>query len=311
MNSVLQAFEALPDIPALRDLPQCSPRESPPEVIKTGTQVPDGTTLLADLFTTDIGERNPFSIGFTTPAAIAYGGWDEDGQSVRWTWGTPPLVVGAPDGTEGAVLSELLDSPPPPVTLRVAESGLVATVENLDEVREVLLDGHRALSELEGGPAFDPSRYETMSDEAVAAIAIADVQVYHAAEGYEFELGVPASTSDLLPNHLGGAPYPATTNATTAFDPSTSCGLVHLVTELDRESAGPILSDSLRPLFPDAGSEEFDELIADTEVRNQTFIWADTKSGQIRRVRVEQTVRVGPSGNVRIVDIGVVTELPH
>jgi hypothetical protein len=131
---------------------------------------------------------------------------------VRFEWQSSQSVINGLPPTPGVI--QLLERlPRERIVYRLDDEAAFVGVENVEEIRSAYAEIADLLGEaqMSQSEAAARSLSDSLSDESVAQIFSERPMIYHALDGIVLDTGSPVTFADILPNPLGGEPYPATT----------------------------------------------------------------------------------------------------
>lgn len=245
-------------------------------------------------------------ISSTTPATVRVVDVGVGGQRMRWSSRSTTI--------EGAGYSELVadvvDALPPEVVEYTLRSGVVVSVDNVDDIRSNLEALNDVLIEAgvdEESMAAGSALFDSMSDEAFGRVFSERPQLFHAFEGFELTAGEPIEFDDLLPNALGGKPFPAiSTVELTSVDDEDGCVALAWTTRPEPDEVLRILNESLERLAQTdeavLSPDEVGELAIESRLRAQY----DYASGALVEISAVQEIR---TDSERRVDETIIREV--
>ena len=209
----------------------------------------------------------------------------------------------------------LVDSPIATIRYRTDVDGYFAGVEDPVEFRANVLELVDRMSEVVPDLSMDKvaTAYETASDEVLVNMFTEVQQLFHALDESYFFPGDSETVVDVLPNGLGGEPFPAITAFAVGFEPDANgCLAVSLVTEIDSEKFTDILFASVAQFFDEDPAEipddELEELRAQLSVKIEMDARIDPTTGRVKSIRSTTTVG-DPDGSDSAIEINEVIDV--
>ncbi|MEZ5246912.1 MAG: hypothetical protein R2707_17590 [Acidimicrobiales bacterium] len=242
---------------------------------------------------------------------------DDDGDGWTFLWAAEPTLLddlGIPAELLDEAAPLLAEVPPQRIRYRIGGERAWLGVTNPDEVRQAALDTIDILGEII--PAEDLALEQTrqlfagMPDEALTQIFAEEPQVLHSLEGIELAVDEVLEFRDLLPNTLGGEPFPATTTIEILdLVDDDGCVAIQVRVVPDAEAFIPILMESLRQAFPATATDtEIEDAAESFEIENLILGQYDYASGYFRSVTATQRISDGTSERVDTKIISDVTD---
>ncbi len=258
--------------------------------------------------------RQQISTGLSrTPVQLtteesADGGWS-------FLWAAEPTLV-----DDLAIPPQLLDQAAPLlaevpqqlIRYRLSENRTWLGVDNPEEIRQAALDTVDILGNIlpTEVPALEQTRqlFATMPDENLGQIFSEEPQLLHSLEGLELAVDEVLEFRDLLPNALGGEPFPATTTIEVVdLIDGDGCVAIRMRVVPDSEDFVPILMETLRQSFPATTTEEeLGTALNSFEIENLIVGQYDYGSGFFRRITATQRFSDGTQERV---DTKIITDV--
>ena len=242
----------------------------------------------------------------------------EDGDGDGWTflWAAEPTLPGNLE-----IPAHLLDEtaqflarvPPQRIRYRIGEERAWMGATNPDEIRQVVLNTMEILGEdpeMEGGLEQALHFYANMPDENLTEMFTQEPKLLHSLEGIELAVDEVLEFSDMLPNTLGGEPFPATTTIEILdLVDEDDCVAIQMRVVPDSEVVASILTETLRQAFPATATDaQVEAAVQSFEIENLIIGQYDYASGYFRKVTVTQRISDGTTEQVRIKIISDVTQ---
>jgi hypothetical protein len=240
----------------------------------------------------------------------------EQGVVIRWTYGPSRVETAAADEVarewagKMANLSENLR-----LDMRTDAFGSIESLQNIDEVVSRARETYKALlgwigekglpkefiGELESalGPSMDP--------ETVEAMILAEARLLYFPSGGTYRLGMMQEYEDLLPNPLGGPPFPSRAYfRLEAVEPQDDLARIAWRQVIDPEKAGPILRRTIEAMFERMGRPVPPDLpVLEIEIEDRADYAYDTKTGWPRGLSHTRTIAVGANRTVQRLEFRV------
>lgn len=222
-----------------------------------------------------------------------------DGYRFAWRAATSDVVVaGASPATAEAAEDVLAELPTPTIVYSVTADHEYLGVENTEEMRAALIESIDFLAErgvIPEDEAFERVRglYETLDGPTIDQLLTEEIRTFHLFDGVELADGEQVRVDDLLPNALGGEPFPAeTVIELTRIVDEDGCVEIVQTTTPDPVRFGEILAESVVASGLVPAGTPLDEVDLVFEVENRIIAQYDYASGRVRQIRATQRVEV-------------------
>lgn len=285
----------------------CSPL---PDSTTTVSMLPpwgDGVTRSLELQIGREDSRQPTSAGLSlTPVQVRSTAIDDD--VTELTWEAEASVLDGL-GLSADDLDALGEIPPQRFEYRLGSDRLWLGADNTEEIRATALTTIDLLADSFDEQTLQQVRalYESMPDENLAQLFTEEPRLFHSLEGIALTIGTAAEAPELLPNALGGDPFPAiTTVEIVDLVDGDGCVSIELRTVLDRDETDRILADTLEARFPDSSAADLESIMVGFEIENLVVAQYDAGSGFFRTVTGTQRTS---DGSTERVDTKIITDV--
>ncbi len=217
----------------------------------------------------------------------------------RWSmeWANQETAIsdlGLPDAVLGEAEEALARVPKVEIDYTLSARGFIESIDNTAEIRAAMTETLNLLAELQPGDAALlelTELYTQLPDEQIQVLFTEDVQLFHAFDGISLAVDNPLSGADLLPNSLGGAPFPAiTTLAIDELAGDDGCVRVSIRTIPDPDRFAEIVAQTVADVFGedtvDGDSDPYDGM----SVENLIVATVDGRTGRVLRVDATQSI---------------------
>lgn len=276
--------------------PQCEPAPENPGSIRIGSDYATGDEFDLEIKLEREGPGVPTDAAGVTPVTVQVESVDSAGALLRWRSEATALtgfVVPEDELLEAGI--SFADLPLQDVLYRIDTGGYFAGVQNTDEVRSAALkalDVFAGVMPDDGSAQALENAYRNMGDEQVALTFAEETLLFHSMDGGVVEPGEGLEYDDLLPNSLGGEPFPATTTfSMTQLFGEGGCVEVSLLTIPKGDEFARIMWETVEGAFG-APADEAD-VIDNFDVRSEIVASIDYATGQTQRIIATQEVTVG------------------
>lgn len=281
--------------------PVCEPAPENPPSIRIGDDLAVGDKFNLTIKLERSGPGVPADIAGLTPVTVEVESVDGAGALLRWRSSATALTgfVVPEDELRQAGIS-LADLPLQDILYRVDNDGYFAGIQNTEEVRSAALEALDVFAGVmpnDGSAQALENAYRSMGDEQIALTFAEETFLFHSMDGGLVEPGEVFEYDDLLPNSLGGEPFPATTTfSVTQLAGQGGCVEVSLITVPKGDEFARIMWETVEGTFGAPADEA--GVIDSFDVRSEIVASVDYASGQVRRIRATQEVTAG--GQTRV-----------
>ncbi|MEM9204445.1 MAG: hypothetical protein AAGC53_22620 [Actinomycetota bacterium] len=301
------------------DLAQSSPLECTPAPVGTtsiGTAVSwaDGMERQLQLQLGRADSTRPSADALSlTPVELRVSG-SEGNWTFLWEAATPSFDEVGISSTMLARLGPALDAlPHQRIEYRVDRDPYRIDVLNAPELRDNALRTIEILSAVfpnEESRTAAEQLYNGASDDGIAALFFNEPLLFHALEDGFFSVGDPVVFDDVMPNSLGGDPFPALTSIGVAeLIDDEGCVAVEITTVPDPELLFPILFQTVEAAFGDVDAQSDADIAMMAEsfsIETRVTGQFDYGTGRFRRIT---SVTEIASGRDTRIDTTIITDV--
>lgn len=180
-------------------------------------------------------------------------------------------------------------------TVKVMDALLTKTADSPQGTTD-----HRLMSNLR-------AQWETMftTKEQVEQLCTRDARIYFMALGRKYRVNEPYEYPDLLPNPLGGAPFPTRARIILkTFDQQSGQAMLSWNQAVDPKAAARILESMIKDLAARRGKKSPDGEFAKTiSMEDNADIVVDVRTGWVTRFTRTQSVNLGTRGQTDVTSI--------
>lgn len=261
----------------------------------------------------DIGE---ITASATTPIEITVLEQTEDGYVIQWVYGEARLDSGElPSDPMIDVMTSMANG------LRFEfgtdELGIPTGLRNWEEVEASLKETVNLMFDFIEGQGMAGGEIESIrqaleplmsSRELMEALSSDEIGLYHLPFGGIYDLAIPVSSSDLLPNVFGGDPFPAQAEITlVSYDPQSERAIFRWTMTPDPERTHEIIMQTMIDLAESSGAEppQESDLPDPFSIKDEAEYVIDVASGWVLSVEYQREIIIGSryrSDTTRIVD---------
>lgn len=230
---------------------------------------------------------------------------DDKGYLVGWTAGETTFEDPAPSESFLRQVVGLMKGMQ--IVLQLDERGTIRGVQNWKELRNETLKVMDALlaktPDSQKGSADQTlmsnlrAQWETMftTKEQVEQLCTRDARVYFMVLGRKYVLNEPYEYNDLLPNPLGGDPFPTRARSILkTFDKRSGQAVLSWNQTTDPEQAARILESMIKDLAARRGKKSPEEAFAKTiSMEDKADIVVDVRTGWVNRLTLTRSVNLG------------------
>jgi len=246
---------------------------------------------------------------------------NDEGYVVRWTFGKTEVISGAAmDNPLVAAIANITENLS--LDLKTDPFGSVIGLKNKDEVKaktqivmeqifqyvEDLTPSKEAAAQIRS--AIEPLMANLVTDHQLEASMLNDPQLFYLTSGGTYQLGMPLTYDDLLPNPLGGAPFPSEGYFLLEdIDSDNNKAKIEWGQTLDPEKTTAVMRETMAALAQSMGRPApSDQDIPLMHVDDLSQYQIDTETGWPISLSYERNTTFGPQSNVERLIIQVIPE---
>ncbi len=235
---------------------------------------------------------------------------DDNGYLVGWTAGDTTFEASLPSETFLRQVVDVMKGKQ--IVLQVDDHGTITGVQNWKELQSETLKAMDAIlakaSDSHKGGTNQTllsnlrAQWETMfaTKEQVEQLCTRDARIYFMALGRKYALNEPHEYNDLLPNPIGGDPFPTRARIILkAFDQQSGQAVLSWSQTTDPKQAARIWESMIKDLASRRGKKSPEGEFARTIfMEDKADIVVDVRTGWVNRLTLTQSVNLGTRSQI-------------